>query len=576
MDSVWQEIKDKLQVEEIIGEYIPVLTSGSSFRAVCPFHKEKTPSLMISPDRQVWHCFGCGAGGDVFAFVCQIENITKKEALDKLAKKTGVELKKLPKKEASENTLEENTTTVGEFESGGKLLEWVANVYHKILLKILEDRNHPVTQYCLKRNLSSEIINQFKIGYAPKGNTILQLATKHSLDLNLLEKISILKLKTETKEENNVIRSQNSNIFKDKFNDRLMIPVHNKQGNIVGFTGRVLPYDTNPDRPRYLNSSQSQWFNKSELWFGWTFAKKTIIQEKKALIVEGNMDVIAAFGYNLKFAVASQGTSFTSNQLKILKTITSTIWLAFDNDQAGRVSGEKFFKMSAGLGFGVYKVVIPTNYKDLDEYLNTENNTNFKILPYLDWVILDRDIDLRSGDLEKQKIAILGVLDLLQYTDALGKEQYLKKLADITKISLNTLQSISSLDYNSINISITNDQDTRQDISVQQSTLVTLQNLTTSNLKSSSIDIEKLGIVFLLLQKFIPELLEWKDFNDYISENQDIFEVILKQNHDLLDTDKQQTLWNSIVYFLDSRVGQLMLDEEAKDLYLKLKSGGRP
>ena len=155
--------------------------------------------------------------------------------------------------------------------------------------------------------------------------------------------------------------------FKDKFLERLIIPIRDLDGQTVGFTGRILT--ENPNRPKYLNSPDSDWFKKSNLWFGLDIAKKSIIKHKKVIIVEGNMDVLTAHKHNFPFTVASQGTSFTQTQIQILARLTKVIWLAFDNDTAGKVAAEKFFIIASKFGLQVWQVVIPENFKDLDEYL---------------------------------------------------------------------------------------------------------------------------------------------------------------------------------------------------------------
>ena len=164
--------------------------------------------------------------------------------------------------------------------------------------------------------------------------------------------------------------SDNSNNFyyKDKFLERLMIPIRDLDGATVGFTGRIL--QESPNRPKYLNSSDSQWFQKGSLWFGLDLAKRSIIKNKKALIVEGNMDVLAAHEAGFSFAIASQGTSFTLTQIQILQRLTKTVWLAFDNDLAGQIAAEKFFIMATKMGLQVWQVIIPSIFKDLDEFLH--------------------------------------------------------------------------------------------------------------------------------------------------------------------------------------------------------------
>lgn len=429
--SVWDDIKDRLSVEEVIADYIPIKQSGSNYKAVCPFHQEKTPSLMISPNKGIWHCFGCGAGGDIFEFVSQIENLERKDVLERLASKAGVELKPLSREEYKKRQESKPTEAeISELDYGNRLLTWSADIYHKILLKILGDFKHPVTVYCRERNLTQQTIEKFKIGYAPKQNTVLALAQKHGLDTNLLLQAGVLK--------------SNERGLSDKFKDRLMIPIQTREGQVVGFTGRVLPGDTF-DRPKYLNSSQSQWFNKSELWFGLNHARPQIIRSKNAIIVEGNMDVVSCHQAGLETTIASQGTSFTDQQLKILKRMTRRVSLAFDNDSAGIIAGKKFYMAANKIGLTVDKLVIPLPYKDIDEYIseNTKNGAqvNLEIIPFFEWYLQVRGGELRDGDMNIQRKAIDESIEVIESMDELSQEQAVQKLSKITSLSADALRN---------------------------------------------------------------------------------------------------------------------------------------
>jgi DNA primase len=569
MSNVWQEIKDRLSVEEVIQDYIPVISQGNTYKALCPFHREKSPSFIINKEKGIWHCFGCGQGGDIFAFVCEIENITRKEALEKLAKKAGVKLEKRSDFNQNPQSVAEEQATTSNFEQGLKLLEWTAEVYHRVLLKIIQDRDNPISQYCINRGLTLDIITQFKLGYAPKGNFILELVKKHNLNQLLMLEIGVLKNKagsdSDTPENNQV----NPQSLADKFTDRLMIPVLNRSAKIVGFTGRVFPYDKT-ERPKYLNSAQSMWFNKSDLWFGWNLAKTKIIQEKKALIVEGNMDVISSFKHNFTFTLASQGTSFTENQLKVLKTITRTVWLAFDNDDAGKISSDKFFKSAGFHGIAVYKVVIPKNYKDLDEYLSDKKPDTLEVIPYLDWILSEKHSMLISSDSDLQKKAILEVLDLMQNLDAISKEQYLKKLADTSRISINTLVSFLPESKTTVN-SFVEEGDNIQKLSLEQATYSSWQNLLAGVLINFPERLELMSLSFRALSKILPQLASYQDFQDYLDQNMQILSFICEQKTELKEPTNLAGLWRQVSSYLDSRFAEFMLDQELKEIYLTMK-----
>jgi DNA primase len=574
MSNVWQDIKDRLSVEEVIQEYVPVISQGGSSKVVCPFHREKSPSLIINNDKGIWHCFGCGAGGDVFAFVTQIENITKKEALEKLAKKAGVKLEKLTstnsiRSESGSEIVTEKHESTSTFQQGLKLLEWSGDVYHKILLKVLQDRNNPITQYCLDRGLTQEIIQKFKLGYAPKGNFLLELVKKHGMSTDLMLSIGVLKLKAST--DNNPSQVVDVTQLSDKFADRLMIPVLNRQAQLVGFTGRVLPYDKT-ERPKYLNSPQTEWFNKSDLWYGWNLAKAQIIQTKKALIVEGNMDVISSFKHGFEYTIASQGTSFTETQLKVLKSITKTIWLAFDNDEAGKISSDKFFKSASGFGFTVHKVLIPSDYKDLDDYLSAQNPQRLEVVAYLDWILNERGIELRSSDSAVQKNTILGMLDLMQNLDALSKEQYLKKLSDISKISLNTLQSFLPDPQNTQQVGdFSADESLAMAVSLDQLAYSNWQNLFAAVLANYPHKLVLIKQSYILLNKILPQLAGFIDYDDYLEQNSEVLGFIKAEKPELAKLETLDVLWKSITHFLDNHITSFILDQNLKDIYLTIK-----
>ena len=419
--SIWEEIRGKIDIVDIIGESIKLNPSGANYKCCCPFHSEKKPSLMVSREKQIWHCFGCGVGGDIFKWVEMFEGLDKKQVLEKLAQKAGIVLEK---REVSKERKQEIAVVKDKLTKGYEFLEWSKNIYHQILLKILQDPHHELTLYLKKRNLDIETIKKFELGFAPAGNFMLQLCQKHNLPINLFVEIGIL-------------RKNDKGDFVDKFKNRLMVPVFDIKGKVVGFTGRTLPSDTS-DRPKYLNSSQSDWFKKSELLYGWHLNYGAIRQAKSVIFVEGNLDVIVASRFGIQNVLASQGTSFNVDQLKKIRQLVGNINIAFDNDTAGQIAGEKVFKEASKLDFEVNKVVLDKSVKDLDEQLN-KFGAELKIINYLDWAITD--INLTSVDLAVQKLAIINFLNLLGYSDKITISQYLNKLSNITQVPVDILET---------------------------------------------------------------------------------------------------------------------------------------
>jgi DNA primase len=546
--NIWENVKNKLTVDEVISSYIPIQSNGANYRCVCPFHKEKSPSLIISPQKGIWHCFGCGQGGDIFKFVEEYEHITKAEALQILAKKSGVELEKIERKPVSKEQ-------VSQQELGFKYLDFGANTFHKVLIKLLEDRNNRVTQYCLSRGLTLETIKLFQIGYAPAGNFLLKLGEKHNLNQNILYEVGLLK-KEEGKE------------IKDKFTDRLILPIWDKTGKVVGFTGRSIPPDK-VERPKYLNSPQTEWFNKSQIWYGWHLARTHVLQEKKAIVVEGNMDVVASFQKNLQYTLASQGTSFTEAQIKMLSTITKNVWLAFDNDEAGKLSGDKFFKMACLYNLKVDKVLIPETFKDLDEYLKSAENVVLETENYLDYAIKQKQTQLSSQDSDIQKQAVLYVLDLISSLDEISREQYLLKLNKITNLSVNILskqlktaqKAENVVEFQEVNHIIENKD---------KSSLLVWQSLVASLINENYG--KGLASLYLLLKHLFPRDLIQPSLEEYILQNKDELDLI-KENVMSQQVSKN-TFTESLTAFIDSKTVQLFQNQDLKEHYLNWKQRG--
>lgn len=559
--NIWEEIKSKLDIVDVISEYIPVSPSGTNYRASSPFKKEKTPSLMISQQKQIWHDFSSGRGGDIFGFIMQIENCTRSEALKKLATKAGVQLNI---REQQDTRTEEEKTIQS---SGFQALEWTAELYHTVLKKILRDREHPVTQYCITRKLTPELIDLFKIGYAPDNNFLLKLLQKNNRDTALFEKIELL-----------VTRSRG---LKDKFVDRIMIPIRSTEGKVVGFTGRVLPHDTSKDRPKYLNSSQSEWFDKSRIWFGLDTARRSVLLEKKVIVVEGNMDVIAAFGSGLTYTVASQGTSFTQNQLKILSRFTKNILLAFDNDTAGIAAAEKFYLTATPMGFNVSQIQIPEQYKDLDEYLTTlGTNPTLPVEYFMDSWIARNSSRLTTSDSGEQKKAVQDACSLLAVVDDITFEQYTKKIHAITGISSSTLaklvknardsapknQALSDLYSNKIaeaGIVQSSLSTLKEDL------LITWQKILTEYGKDALVNDQLLEALFNILKEF--EVFTELNLEDYKSIHKGEIEFIREQLVASGDIVSAHMLLKNIEKMIDSRMSSLVTDNDNLERYYKLK-----
>lgn len=342
--SVTELIKEKLDIVEFLRSYLNLQPAGRNFKALCPFHKEKTPSFMVSPERQTWHCFGCNNGGDIFSFVTKYENIEFGEALRTLAEKAGVELKRL---------------NPAEYKFSGLLYELQdkAKEFFKKQLKTAS-----VAQKYLKdRGLRDETIEEFEIGWAPTDPDSLNL---HLLNLGY-DPDDVIRAGLSIKTEHGMKL--------DRFRGRIMFPIHNHLGKIVGFTGRILPSLDKGDMGKYVNSPETAIFNKSKLLYGFWASKNFIRETGAAFLVEGQMDFLMSWQAGVKNVIASSGTALTQDHLRAIRRLTDNLVVSFDNDSAGMEAGERAIDLAEAADFAV-KVVTFKDFKDPAEMAEKDPN----------------------------------------------------------------------------------------------------------------------------------------------------------------------------------------------------------
>jgi len=301
------QIKEKLNIVDVIREYVPGLKQvGANHKALCPFHKEKTPSFIVSPDKQVWHCFGCDRGGDIFKFIMEIEGIEFKDALRILAKKAGIELKPWDRSLSTKRS---------------RLLK-ILDLASIFFQKTLESDQGKIAQgYLAKRKVNSSVAEEFKLGYAPDAWDKL---------------LSFLKARGYKEQEIfeaglTVKKGQRSY---DRFRNRLMFPILDVHGNVVGFTGRILGKEIE-GQGKYVNTPQTLVYDKSRVLYGLSKAKEAIRKQDLCILVEGQVDVIASHQTGVKNVVAVSGSALTLPQINLIKRFTQNIALAFDVDIAG-------------------------------------------------------------------------------------------------------------------------------------------------------------------------------------------------------------------------------------------------
>jgi DNA primase len=333
-----EEIKNKLDIVEVVQRYIKLKRVGRYYSGLCPFHKETKPSFYVSPEMQIFKCFGCNLGGDVIKFLMQIENLTYNQVLEKIKDEYGLEIEISQKGKA--------------FGEEKKILEINYSALKFFCREI--KKNKEVLDYLSKRGLTEKTINDFEIGFSP-GNTLLRdYLYSQGYDYELIKKAGLL---------------DHQNF--DRFQSRIIFPLRDEKGRLVGFTGRIFP--ENFPGPKYLNSPETLIFKKSEFLYGLYFSKEHILVQKKIILVEGQMDFLLSWQNNLKNVVAVSGSALTENHLRKLKKYSSNLVLAFDNDNAGFQANLRANLLAQKLGFKVFKLIY--DGKDLGEYFSLKETS---------------------------------------------------------------------------------------------------------------------------------------------------------------------------------------------------------
>lgn len=334
MPTPSEQIKEKIDIVEFIGERLKLQKAGRNYKALCPFHQEKTPSFIVSPERQTWHCFGaCSEGGDLFKFLMRYENLEFYEALKVLAEKAGVELRHISPAEQKEfGVLYDLNEAAKEFFKAG--------------LKNCK----PALDYLGKRGLKPDTIEEFELGWAPGGESLTLHLINAGNDIKDVARAG-LSVKTE------------SGPYRDRFHNRIIFPVYNSFGKTVGFGGRILPSFETENTPKYLNSPETPIFNKSRILYGLHKSKGVIGRTRQAFLVEGYMDFLMVWQSGINNAAATCGTSLGLEHLKSLKRLTDNLIISFDQDEAGLKALERALDITGDFDFNI-KVVNLGNFKD--------------------------------------------------------------------------------------------------------------------------------------------------------------------------------------------------------------------
>ena len=416
MQDAKEEVRSRLNIEDVVGEYVQLKRAGRNFKGLSPFSGEKTPSFFVSPEKHIWHDFSSNKGGDIFSFVMEAEGMDFRQALEHLARKAGVDLSQYESKGSQELAQKKKRLL--------QALELAASYYQHSLLK----NQHALEYVFKKRGLSKEIVGEFRIGYAPTtGTALVQFLTKKGFSKKELAEAGL------------------TNRFGgDLFRGRMTVPLMDGGGQVIGFTARIIVDD--PSAPKYLNTPQTLLYDKGRHVFGLSQAKEAIRAGDYAVIVEGNLDVVSSHQAGVRPVVATAGTALTEHHLRALRRLTGNVRLAFDGDKAGIAATERAIPIASYVGVELKIISLPSGAKDPDELIQQDvalwQQAVDTAEPAVDW-ILDQykareDITTAAG---KRAFTTASLIVVSGLSDPVERDHYEQKIAKLVGSSLEAVRA---------------------------------------------------------------------------------------------------------------------------------------
>lgn len=414
MQDAKEEVRARLNIEDVIGEYVLLKRAGRNFRGLSPFSGEKTPSFYVSPDKHIWHDFSSNKGGDVFSFIMEVEGMDFRAALEHLARKAGVDL-----------SVYENSGDKEIARRKKRLIEaheLAANYYQQSLLK----NPHAMEYVFKKRGLSKQVVQEFQIGYAPtSGDALVQFLTKKGFSNTELSQAGLV-----------------NRFGGDLFRGRMTVALTDPSGQVIGFTGRIITDD--PKAPKYLNTPQTLIYDKGRHVFGLAQAKEAIRNNNYSVVVEGNLDVVSSHQVGINQVVASAGTAMTEFHLKALSRLSGYVRLAFDGDKAGIAATERAIPIAQNVGVELMIIPMPDGAKDPDELIKKDPGLWREAIesaePAVDWIIKQYSIREDLSSAAGKRRFSTAALDLVRtLKDSVEQEHYISIIAKISGSSTDVL-----------------------------------------------------------------------------------------------------------------------------------------
>ncbi len=416
MDAI-EDVKSRLSIEDVVGEYVELKRAGRNFKGLSPFNAERTPSFMVSPEKQIWHDFSSGKGGNMFSFVMEMEGVDFKAALEILARKAGVDLSLYGKGDTKARMRKDKAI---------EALELSTKFYQQSLLKKPEAINYVIK----KRGFNKQTLTSFRVGYSPNnGSALSDFIVKKGFEQEII-KIAGL-------------GGRGARGLYDMFRGRIMVPLMDPQGTVIGFTARALKDE--PGSPKYINTPQTLLYDKSRHVFGMHLAKDNIRTSGFAVVVEGNLDVLSAHQAGYTNVIATAGTALTAHHLKAISRFTNDIRLCFDQDRAGIAAAERAISIAQGAGVQLSIITLPDEQdpddlvkKDVKKWEEAIHAQQYAV----DWLIerYENTYDLKTAS-GKRAFSDVLLATIARLEDKVEQDHYLLKLAELTEVSEAAMRS---------------------------------------------------------------------------------------------------------------------------------------
>lgn len=427
-EDIIEKIRNTIDIVDVVSEYVQLKKQGRNYFGLCPFHGENSPSFSVSTEKQIYHCFGCGAGGNVFSFLMEIEGLSFLESVKFAAKRTNVELPD----SMDQQPASKQSTRASKMIEAHELLK---KFYHHLLVNTKEGER-PL-EYLTNRGITREIIDTFGIGYSPSSwDFATKFLQKRGFSLELLEHAGI------------TIRNHEGKHF-DRFRNRVMFPLWDLQGQVTAFSGRII----DSGEPKYLNSPETEIFQKGKNLYGFHLAKSQIRKKQQAILLEGFMDVIALHRAELPYSIATMGTALTDDQIRIIRRNVDQVTVCYDSDKAGIEAAYRASSLLRAAGCEVRVALMPEGH-DPDDYIKKFGTEKFRtnvIGASLTLMAFKLQYFKRGKDLQDEADRITYIDEVLKEISVLEKpverDHYLRQLSEEFSISLDALKSQAYQQY---------------------------------------------------------------------------------------------------------------------------------